>query len=156
MLKITVPGFEPVTLVHLVCDFSGTLSVDGELVPGVKERLNQLAETFEIHILTADTHGGARTALEGVRAKVHILEGETHSLVKADYVRNLGADSVVAVGNGNNDRKMLKIAKISIAVCIEEGCAARAVEAADLLVTSATDALDLLLKPNRLIAGLRV
>jgi P-type E1-E2 ATPase len=155
MLKITVPGFEPVTLMHLVCDFSGTLSVDGKLVAGVKERLNQLSEALEIHILTADTHGGARKALEGVKAKVHVLEGETHSLVKADYVRKLGADTVVAVGNGNNDRKMLRIAKISIAVCIEEGCAARAVEAADLLVTSATDALDLLLNPNRLIAGLR-
>ena len=156
MIQISIPGFEPVSLHHLVADFSGTLSVDGTLVPGVKERLNHLSESLEIHILTADTHGGASLALEGVHARLSILEGEIHTQTKAEYVRSLGTDRVVAVGNGNNDRKMLKIARISIAVCLEEGCAVRAFQNADILVHSATDALDLLLHPNRLIAGLRV
>jgi len=35
MLEIAVPGFGPVRLAHLVSDFTGTLSVDGELLPGV-------------------------------------------------------------------------------------------------------------------------
>jgi hypothetical protein len=35
MLKIDIPGFGALELEHLVCDFTGTLSVDGRLLSGV-------------------------------------------------------------------------------------------------------------------------
>jgi len=50
---------------------------------------------------------------------------------------------------------MLKTARIGVAVCLNEGCAVDAIQSADILVTSATDALDLLLNPKRLKATLR-
>ena len=65
-------------------------------------------------------------------------------------------DKVVAIGNGNNDALMLKAAKLGIAVCLKEGCSRRAIEAAQIFVTSPVDAVDLLLSPKRLIATLRV
>jgi hypothetical protein len=43
MLEIDVPGFGMVKLGHLVSDFTGTLSVDGQLIPKVDSRLNKLA-----------------------------------------------------------------------------------------------------------------
>ena len=43
MLKVDIPGFGTVRLKHLVSDFTGTLSEDGKLVPGVKEMLNKIS-----------------------------------------------------------------------------------------------------------------
>lgn len=44
MFELEIPGFGLVRLEHLVTDFTGTLSVDGKLIPGVKERLNKISE----------------------------------------------------------------------------------------------------------------
>ena len=74
---------------------------------------------------------------------------------KEAYVTKLGADSVVAFGNGNNGRKMLKTARVGIAVTEREGCAVDAIMAANIHVRSSTDGLDLLLNPKRFKAALR-
>jgi len=155
MFELDIPGFGLLRLEHLVSDFTGTLSVDGRLLPGIKDRLNKIADFLQIHILTADTFGMAMTELEGINCDIRILTADNHDLQKEEYVKRLGTDCVAAFGNGNNDRKMLKAAKIGIAVCLNEGCATDAVVSANIMVTSATDALDLLLNPKRLKATLR-
>jgi soluble P-type ATPase len=155
MLKIDIPGFGPVKLEHLVSDFTGTLSVDGKLVPGLKEKMNSTAKLLNMHILTADTFGRAMTELKGIRCETHIITGRDHDVQKELYIKKLGAESVVALGNGINDRKMLRLARIGIAVCLHEGCAKDAFSSSDLLVTSALDAFDLLLNTKRLTATLR-
>ena len=155
MISLDIPGFGTLTLEHCIADFSGTLSQDGRLIDGVRERIGRLSEMLEIHVLTSDTHGRARLALEGVRGSLHILQGERHELQKQQYVARLGASSVVALGNGNNDVSMLQAARLGIAVCHAEGCSVAAVNAAAILVTSPLDALDLLLQPKRLTATLR-
>lgn len=155
MLEIDIPGFGSVKLEHMVSDFTGTLSVNGQLLPKVDVRLNRLAELMKIHILTADTFGKAQTELEGINCEIHILTGENQDVQKEEYVAKLGADSVVAFGNGNNDRRMLKAARIGIAVSEGEGCAVDAIMAANIHVRSARDGLDLLLNPKRLKATLR-
>jgi soluble P-type ATPase len=155
MLEIDIPGFGLVRLEHLVSDFTGTLSVDGVLFPGVKGQLNEIAKFLVIHILTADTFGKAKKELEGVDCELHILKGKKHDVQKEEYVKKLGAESVVAFGNGNNDRKMLKAARIGIAVSQGEGCAVDAITSADIHVTSANIGLDLLLHPKRIKATQR-
>jgi soluble P-type ATPase len=155
MLEIDIPGFGRVRLEHLVSDFTGTVSVNGELLPKVGVRLNKLAETVKIHILTADTFGKAQAELENINCDIHILRGENHDVQKEEYIRELGEDRVVAFGNGNNDRKMLKAARIGIAVTEGEGCAVDAITSADIHVRSALDGLDLLLNPKRIKATLR-
>lgn len=155
MVEIDIPGFGSVRLEHVVSDFTGTLSVDGRLLTGVKERLNNIAELLKVHILTADTFGRAQSELEGINCEIHILTGENHDVQKEEYVTKLGAEGVVAFGNGNNDRKMLKAAKIGIAVTEGEGCAVDAIMAANIHVRSAVDGLDLLLNRLRCKATLR-
>jgi soluble P-type ATPase len=155
MLEIDIPGFGLVRLEHLVSDFTGTLSVDGVLLTGVKGQLNEIAKFLVIHILTADTFGKAREELNGINCEMHILSGDDHDVQKEEYVKKLGADSVVAFGNGNNDRKMLKAARIGIAVSQGEGCAVDAITSADIHVTSANIGLDLLLHPKRIKATQR-
>ncbi len=155
MFEIDIPGFGFVRLEHLVSDFTGTLSVDGKLLSGVKERLNKISEFLKVHILTADTFGKAKVELKGINCEIHILKGKDHDIQKEEYVKKLGAGSVVAFGNGNNDRKMLNAAKIGMAVCLNEGCSKDAIASADVFVISIIDALDLLLHPKRLKATLR-
>lgn len=155
MIRIEIPGFGLVEIAHLVTDFTGTLSEDGRLCDGVRERLNRLAGHIAIHVLTADTFGTARAELDGIQCTVHVLDGEGHDAQKEKYVKALGRNRVFAMGNGNNDRLMLEAARVGVAVCLREGVAADAVGAADVLVASASDALDLLLNPKRLTATLR-
>ncbi|MFN3478935.1 MAG: HAD family hydrolase [Thermodesulfovibrionales bacterium] len=155
MFELHIPGFGTVRLEHLVSDFTGTLSVDGGLIPGVRERLNELSKLLKIHILTADTFGRAKEELKDINCEIHILEGEAHDIQKEDYVKMLDAERVVAFGNGNNDRRMLKAARIGIAVMLDEGCSVDALSSADIVVRSIIDGLDLLLNPKRLKATLR-
>lgn len=156
MMRIEIPGSGILELEDFVTDFSGTLSEDGSLLPGVRNKLNKLSEKLRIHVLTSDTFGRAEKELEGIDCTLHVLEGEGHTVQKGEYVVRLGAERVVALGNGNNDALMLKNAKLGIAVCLKEGCSNRAIEAAQIFVSSPIDAVDLLLFPKRLIATLRV
>lgn len=155
MLEIDIPGFGFIKLTHLVSDFTGTLSVDGKLLPGVKEQLNKIAGFLTIHILTADTFGMVKSEMKGVHCELHILDGKDHDVQKEEYVHNLGTSSVVAFGNGKNDRKMLKAARLGIAVTEGEGCAVDALMAADIHVNSARAGLQMLLNPRRGKATLR-
>lgn len=156
MLEIDIPGFGFVRLEHLVSDFTGTLSVDGRLLPGVKELLNNVARVVKLHVLTADTFGTARMALEGVECSLTLLSGEVMDIQKERYIWNLGAEHVIAIGNGNNDRKMLTAARIGVAVIEGEGCSVNALSSAGIAVRSMHDGLGLLLNPDRLKATLRI
>ena len=155
MFDLDIPGFGLIQLKYLVSDFTGTLSVDGSLLPGVKDQLNRIARVLEIHIITADTFGMAQEELKGVDCIIHILSGPDHDLQKEEYVKKIGSDKVVALGNGNNDRKMLKLATIGIAVSEGEGCSVDALMAAKVHVRTATEGLGLLLSPKRLKATLK-
>lgn len=155
MIEVDIPGFGPVRIAHVVTDFTGTLSVDGTLVPEVRERLVGLSGLLRLHVLTADTFGRARGELEGLDCEFLLLTGDDHDVQKEQYVMQLGPENVAALGNGNNDRRMLKAARVGIAVCLKEGCSKDALTSADVIVTSANDALDLVLNPTRLKATLR-
>jgi len=156
MLEINIPGFGSLQLEHLVSDFTGTLSADGHLLPGVAELLNQLSDVLTIHVLTADTFGRVNKELAGRPCTVTILSGKNLDVQKEQYVLALNADRVVTIGNGANDRLMLKAAQLGIAVVEGEGCAIDAVLNADILVRNIHDGLSLLLNPLRIAATLKV
>jgi soluble P-type ATPase len=154
-MDLDVPGVGRLSLRHLVLDFTGTLSVGGVLIDGVGERLQELAKTFSIHVLTADTFGKARQALEGFPVQVTVMTESPEDRFKESYVERLGPDQVAAMGNGNNDRLMLKKACLGVAVLEGEGCSVEAFRNADLAVRDIRDGLDLLRQPLRIKAGLR-
>ncbi len=156
MIIPDIPEFGRLELEHFVTDFSGTLSEDGRLLPGVKTRLNKLSRKLDIHVLTSDTFGRAKQELDGVKCTLHILDGKGHAVQKEKYVFSLGANTVVALGNGNNDVRMLRAARLGICVCLKEGSSTGAMSAAKIFVKSPIDAIDLLLCPKRLLATMRI
>lgn len=152
MLSISIPGRGELRLAHLTLDLNGTLALDGRLIVGVAERLAALRPQLELHVLTADTFGAA-TEIEAALGLS--TERVPTGADKARVVERLGAESVVAVGNGTNDAEMLAQAALGIAVQGAEGLAREVLEAADLVAPDILAALDLLLRPTRLVATLR-
>lgn len=155
MIALDVPGFAALRLHSAVLDFNGTLARDGRLLPGTAPRLRALAAKLALHVVTADTTGTAARALARLPVAVRILGSTRQAAAKAAIVRALGAEGVVAIGNGRNDVAMLARAALGIAVCGPEGCAADALAAARVVCRDIRDALDLLLTPLRLTATLR-
>lgn len=74
---------------------------------------------------------------------------------KTCYVERLGPAHVIAFGNGANDVGMLRLAAVGVAVLAAEGVAVEALQAADVLALGPVGAVDLVLKPKRLVATLR-
>lgn len=155
MIEIDVPGYKKYQLEHLVLDYNGTLACDGYLVRGVKECLEKLAVDLEIHVITADTFGKAGLKLQGIPCRLTVLPMGNQDTGKLDFVKHLGPESAVCIGNGRNDRLMLKEAALGIAVVLEEGAAAETIRSADVICASIISALELLMNPLRLIATLR-
>lgn len=155
MLSILIPPATRLELTHLVCDFNGTLAVDGRLVPGVAERIRRLSDQFTIHVLTADTFGSAQESLENLPVTVVVLPPDRQTERKSDYVRELGAEQVVVIGNGGNDSAMIDEAALGMCVVQNEGACVSSVMAADVVCGSITDVLDMLIQPRRLVATLR-
>jgi soluble P-type ATPase len=155
MLEITIPGAETLQLDYLVADFNGTLAVDGILLPGVADAFWRLAESLDLHVVTADTYGKARDALAGLPCELVVLPDGGQDLAKRRYVENLGAARCVALGNGRNDRLMLAAAGLGIAVIEAEGVAVDTLLAARVAAPGIEAALGLLLNPKRLVASLR-
>lgn len=155
MITISIPDAQTWHLKHLVLDMNGTLALDGRVLPGVKERLDALKTLLDIHLITADTHGGGREAAALLGIQFHRMEPGPGGPQKLALVQALGTDEVVAVGNGMNDAAMLQAAALGIAVQGGEGVAVQALLAADIYVPDIREALDLLLHPDRIRATLR-
>lgn len=155
MIAIDIPGFAKLKLAHLVLDYNGTLALDGRLLPGVAKALCGVAPRIDIHVVTADTFGLAKAQLAELPVELTIVPVEDQAAAKLRFVNALGANTVVAIGNGRNDRKMLGAADLGIALVQHEGGAAEALASADVISTSILDALDLLHNPKRLVATLR-
>jgi soluble P-type ATPase len=155
LLDIAIPGAAALTLEHLLLDFNGTLAVDGRLMPGVADALRNLASRLDIHVVTADTFGTAREALDGLPVHLVVLPPGQQDEAKRRHVEQLGADRCVAIGNGRNDGLLLQAAALGIAVVEREGAAVPTLLAADVVAPDIVCALGLLLHPSRLIATLR-
>jgi P-type E1-E2 ATPase len=155
MIELSIPGRGALRLQHLVSDVNGTLAVDGVLIRGLAERIAAIADRLQVHLLTADTHGRQAAIDKQLKLTANRLTSGGEQEQKRAFVEKLGAESVVALGQGANDAAMLKAAGLGICVMSAEGAAAETLFAADLVVPDILTAFDLLDKPLRIIATLR-
>jgi len=155
MIEIDVPGNKKFRLEHLVLDYNGTIAFDGDLIDGVKTCLAELSQMLTIHVITADTFGSVKKALEDIHCKLAVIPLDHQDAAKLEYVKNLGREKTVSMGNGVNDRLMLKASALGVAVIQGEGAAFETLASADVVCTEIRSALSLLSNPLRLIATLR-
>lgn len=155
MIEINIPGWGDMEIENIVLDLNGTIATDGRIPTEVKEKINSLSHGVKIYILTADTQGTASEESSDVKAELLRVSEKDSTEVKLRVMESLDPTRTVAIGNGNNDHLILKEAALSIAVLGDEGASFSAIKSADIIVKNISDALDLFLKPKRLIATLR-
>ena len=155
---VDIPGFGRRVIHTVVSDYNGTLSHRGRLTPGAKPLLRRLRRLVDLEIVTGDTYGTARQQLRGI-AVPHILRSKRQDLEKRAFVKRFDLKSVAALGNGNNDRLLLRVVAeaggLAIAVDNGEGCALDALLRAHIFIFGASNALTLFLDPTVLKATLR-
>jgi soluble P-type ATPase len=155
MVEIDIPGWGNMEIEHIVIDLNGTIATDGKILLDVREKINLLSAKVNIFILTADTLGTAEKEVQGINAKIIKIVEEDSKRGKFEFLKTLDLERTVAIGNGNNDQLILKEAGLGIVILGEEGMSVSAMKNADIVVKNISDALDLILKPKRLIATLR-
>ena len=156
MLKITIPGKASYELHYLLLDMNGTIALDGEVIEGVRERIQRASELLKVFVLTADTFGTASRLSEQLTVETRLIKRGREDSQKLGLLKRLGKERTICIGNGSNDAAMLKEAAIGICVLGKEGASVRALMSSDLAVTDINSALDLILHTDRLIATLRV
>lgn len=155
MIELSIPGFGDLHLDTLLCDFNGTLARDGHLIEEARALLSGVASLVDIRVVTGNTFGTAAEALRDCPCALTLLDAHDQAKAKLALVETIGAARVVAIGNGRNDRLMLKAAALGIGVVGGEGIAGEAASASDVIVSNISEALELLLEPRRLVAALR-
>jgi len=152
-IRVEMPASDPLVLTRLLLDFTGTLSCDGLLLPGVSQRLESLGQNLRVTVLTADTFGSAAKQLEGLPVELRRIQTGQD---KVDFLAGLNGSQAAAIGNGRNDVGMVHGAALGIAVIGPEGCCTELIGAAKVVCHDILSALDLLLNPLRLKATLRI
>lgn len=155
MLSVDVPGYGKLEIEYVVFDYNGTIAIDGKLIDGVREGMDELSNVLGFHVITADTFGLVQSELEGVKCRLTIIPEKDQAAYKLDYVSKLGLGRSVCVGNGRNDRRMLKEALLGVALLQEEGLASETLLASDLVFRNVMDLFACLKEPKRLVASLR-
>ena len=150
-----IPGRDTLEINDVVFDYNGTIAVDGQLIDGVAESINELAGDMNFHVITADTFGSVENAMAKVDCKiVKIPEGQ-QDLSKLEYLHKLGKEKTLCVGNGKNDALMLKESAIGIVLIQDEGACVESLLAADIVCASVMDVFTFFKTPERMKATLR-
>jgi P-type E1-E2 ATPase len=154
-MNINIPGWGNIDVENVILDLNGTLATDGKIPPDVKEKIKLLSQKVKVYVLTADTQGTALEECQKMGVECTKVPEEGSSQGKIDFLRTLGPEGTVAIGNGDNDQLVLKEAALGVAVLGDEGLSVSALVNADVMAKNISDALNLLLKPKRLMATLR-
>ena len=154
-MKIDIPGRESVEIRNIVFDYNGTIAVDGKLIKDVSDSINELSNNFNFYVITADTFGSVEKELKGTNCEIIKIPNATQDLSKLNLVKKIGSNITLAVGNGRNDKLMLKEAVLGIGILQDEGICTETLLNSDIISKSILDVFGYLKNTNRLIATLR-
>lgn len=154
-MKIDIPGRESVEIRNIVFDYNGTIAVDGKLINDVSDSINELSNIFNFYVITADTYGSVEKELKDTNCEIIKIPKATQDLSKLNLVKKIGSNITLAVGNGRNDKLMLKEAVLGIGILQDEGICTETLLNSDIISKSILDVFGYLKNTNRLIATLR-
>lgn len=155
MIQVSIPGWGDLDIEYLVVDYNGTCAFDGKMKESAREMLQKVARYIKVFIITADSYGNIDTEGNTIDFSIIKVGKEDTGNDKGRIIRELGPEKVAAIGNGANDTQMLREAALGIGVIGDEGIASSLVKEADIIVKDITDALGIILHPERLLATLR-
>ncbi|MPQ47285.1 hypothetical protein GCQ56_09710 [Marinifilum sp. N1E240] len=152
-LNFAVPGVGTITIDTLVVDSNGTLTVKGEMVPGVVERIHRLQSLgVNVVMISSDQRGNARAL--ALSSGIAYYEAN-NSREKEDVLLSLGSNNVAAIGNARIDIGLFVQSIVSIATLQSEGIHKDIIDHVDVIVPSINDALDFFLDEDTFIATMK-
>jgi soluble P-type ATPase len=152
---VEIPGRESFEIKNVVFDYNGTVAIDGKLIEGISESINELSNSFNFYVITADTYSTVKEELQNTKCEVIVIPNSQQDISKLNFVKKLGSQYTLSVGNGRNDKLMLKETVLGIAILQDEGLCTETLLNSDILVKSIFDVFGFLKDSNRLIATLR-
>jgi len=136
-----------------VVDSNGTLTVKGEMVPGVVERIHRLQSLgVNVVMISSDQRGNARAL--ALSSGIAYYEAN-NSREKEDVLLSLGSNNVAAIGNARIDIGLFVQSIVSIATLQSEGIHKDIIDHVDVIVPSINDALDFFLDEDTFIATMK-
>jgi soluble P-type ATPase len=153
-MEYQLPGQNPLVIKTIILDLNGTLSVAGAIPQGVAPRLEQLKEKgFKLVLFTGNTRGDAEIIASSLGIEWKLAKnGED----KKNLALELNPQTCAAIGNGRIDLELIKTVALPIVTLQAEGVYGETLQAAKIVVPAITDALDLFLEEERIIATLRM
>ncbi len=152
-MKYSIPGQDPFEISTLILDLNGTLSVGGVVPEGVKERLDAVKDLgFSTLFFTGNTRNDADELASELGIEWKLAKTAKD---KKDLAIEIGADNCASIGNGLIDLELTKTVRLGIATLQAEGVHTQTLLAADIVVPTINDALDLFIDPSRLTATMR-
>lgn len=152
-MKIIIPGSGEMNIQTLILDLNGTLSVGGEIVEGVVDRINEIKKLdIQVVLFTGNTRNDADTLATNLGISWRLAKSAED---KRRLTEELEETTCASIGNGLIDAQMMKIVRLGIVTLQAEGVHTETLRHADLVVPTINDALDLFIDQQRLIASLR-
>jgi soluble P-type ATPase len=152
-----IPNYGKIRVKNVLFDVNGTIQFNGKIPSKIKKEIGNLKSLFNIYLISADTRGNLdQIALELGVTPIKISPSEhSEAEAKSNELIKLGREMTIAIGNGNNDCKMLKNAIIGIAILGKEGLASKTLLDSDLVFSNCIDAIHFLMDEKKVIATLR-
>ena len=152
-MKFTIPGVGELTINTIILDLNGTISVGGQLVDGVKDRIQQLkTQGYRIVFFTGNTRNDADDLAAELGIEWRLAKSAAD---KATAAQDFDPSTAVSIGNGRIDLELMKAVKLGIVTLQAEGVHVETLLSCDIVIPTITDALDLFLDQDRLVATLR-
>lgn len=153
-MKYNIPGHDPFEINTIILDLNGTLSVGGNIVEGVKGRLDKIKELgFAVVFFTGNTRNDANelSAELSIDWRLASTAG-----AKRDLAREMDPNTCASIGNGLIDLELTREVRLGIVVTGQaEGYAVPTLQVADIGIPTINDALDLFIDSKILTATLR-
>lgn len=152
-MNYAIPGLGEIEIKTIILDLNGTLSVAGQIVDGVKPRLEKLKSLgFKIMLFTGNTRNDADQICGDLGIEWKLAKSAED---KKNLALEMNPETCASVGNGRIDEELMKVVKLRILTVQSEGIHVQTLLNSDILVPNINDALDLFIDSNRLIATLR-
>lgn len=152
-LNYQVPGVGTIEIDTLVIDSNGTLTVKGEIVQGVMERIHSLqARGVNVVMISADQRGTARSLAKSYGISYYEA---SNSREKEDALLALGSSNVAAIGNARIDIGLFVQSVVSVATMQSEGIHKDIISKVDVIIPTINDALDFFLDEDTFVATMR-
>lgn len=153
IMKIEIPERDSLDIQNIILDLNGTIAIDGILIEGIKERIEQIKlQGIRVYLFSGDTHGNALSIAQELEIElVKTINAEE----KLKAAKTLGLETTATIGNGLIDALIVKETALGIIVIQKEGAHPATLMNADIVIPTIHDALELFINPKRIVATIR-